>query len=357
MNRFDVVDHPRPTPPERITELLSDPGFGKYFTDHTAVVDWRDIEGWAHARVEPYGPIMLDPSASVLHYASEIFEGVKAYRHTDGHVYTFRPDRNAARMNTSAVRMSLPELDEELFIESLEALVVKDEAWVPSGSDRALYLRPFMFATEASLGVRPPSEVTYRVIASPVAGVFGPASKPTRIWVSREYTRAAPGGTGAAKTGGNYAGSVAALTQARAHGCAQVLFLDPVHGYVEEIGAMNIFFVTDDGVLVTPDLTGSILPGVTRDSLMRLWADRGLAVEERRITLQEVADGAADGTITEAFACGTAAVVAPIGELVDGDTTITLKGDHTSTLSLRNELVGIQTGKVRDRHGWLRRLT
>lgn len=356
MQSFNVIPHPNPTPSEEIQKILPDPGFGRIFTDHTAVVDWTADEGWKNSRIEAYGPISLDPAAAVLHYAAEIFEGVKAYRHSDGGIYAFRPRQNAMRMNASARRISLPELDEDTFVSSIEQLVQKDQEWAPTGEGKALYLRPFMFATEAFLGVRPPREVTYRVIASPVGGVFGKTFNPVRIWVSRDYSRAAPGGTGAAKTGGNYAGGVAAAVQATAHGCQQVLFLDQFGEAVEELGGMNIFLVTSDGKLLTPQLTGTILEGITRASLIQLGRDHGLEVEERRITLEEWSERASDGSVTEAFACGTAAVVAPIDQLVDGNTRITMSGDFSVTRALKEDLVGIQTGTVQDRHGWLHKL-
>ena len=227
--KFDVTSHPEPTPEPRRQQILADPGFGTNFTDHTAVIDWTEDAGWHAARVEAYGPITLDPAAAVLHYAEEIFEGMKAYRHADGRVYTFRPYANAARMNRSARRMAMPQLDDELFVQSLEELLSVDADWVPSGDGEALYLRPFMFATEAFLGVRPARRFSYRVIASPAGNYFGGELKPVKIWVSRDFTRAAPGGMGAAKTGGNYAGSLAAQAQATEKGCDQVLFLDPLH--------------------------------------------------------------------------------------------------------------------------------
>ncbi|NLS10195.1 branched-chain amino acid aminotransferase [Nesterenkonia sp. MY13] len=357
MTEFTAIEHPNPTPQEKITEALANPGFGTQFTDHMVTVEWTEDGGWQNAKVEPYGPISLDPAASVLHYASEIFEGMKAYRHSDGSIYTFRPEQNAARFNRSAKRMALPEIPEDLFVQSLEQLLAKDKAWVPGGEGESLYLRPYSFATEAFLGVRPSKEVRYMVIASPAGNFFGGELKPVKIWVSRDYVRAAPGGTGAAKTGGNYAGSLVAQEQAAANGCQQVLFLDPLHeNSVEELGGMNVFLVTNDGRVLTPELTGTILEGVTRSALIQLAKDRGLTVEERRITLDEWAAGAADGTITEAFACGTAAAVTPIGELLDGDKTISHTGDYSTTLALREELLGIQTGKVEDRHGWLHKL-
>ena len=357
MTDFTVAAHPSPTPAERIAHILEDPGFGTNFTDHTAVIDWTAEAGWQNHRVEAYGPISLDPAAAVLHYAQEVFEGMKAYRHDDGSIYTFRPQANAARMNKSAHRMALPALDEQVFIESLEQLVAVDRAWVPAGEGEALYLRPFMFATEAFLGVRPAKETSYRVIASPAGNYFGGELKPVRIWVSRDYNRSAPGGTGAAKTGGNYAGSLLPQQQAAEKGCDQVLFLDPMHdNAIEELGGMNVFLVTNDGRLLTPALTGTILEGITRSSVIQLAKDRGLTVEERRITLDEWERGVEAGTITEVFACGTAAVITPIGELVDGEKIIASTGTGEVTQAIREELLGIQTGRVEDRHGWMHRL-
>lgn len=356
MTDFTVAAHPSPTSAERIAQVLQDPGFGTNFTDHTAVIDWSAEAGWHNHRVEAYGPISLDPAAAVLHYAQEIFEGMKAYRHDDG-VYTFRPYANAARMNRSAQRMALPQLDEQAFIQSLEQLVTADKQWVPGGDGEALYLRPFMFATEAFLGVRPAKEISYRVIASPAGNYFGGELKPVRIWVSRDYNRSVPGGMGSAKTGGNYAGSLLPQQQAAEKGCDQVLFLDPIHdNAIEELGGMNVFLVTRDGRLLTPALTGTILEGITRSSVIQLAQDRGLTVEERRITLDEWERGVVDGTITEVFACGTAAVITPIGELVDGEKTIASTGTGEVTQAIRDELLGIQTGTVEDRHGWMHRL-
>ncbi len=343
--------------------ILSNPGFGDYFTDHTAVVDFQvDADGrggWSNARIEPYGPIAMDPAAAVLHYGQEIFEGLKAYRHADGSVWSFRPEANAARFNASARRLALPELPEATFIESLRQLVLADQAWVPSGDGEALYLRPFMIATEAFLGVRPAREVSFRVIASPAGNYFGGELKPVSIWLSTAYARAGEGGTGEAKCGGNYAASLAAQMEAEAQGCKQVLFLDPFNdNAIEELGGMNIFFVFKDGRLVTPALNGHILHGITRSSVMQLAADRGMAVEERKITIDEWRDGVASGEITEAFACGTAAVITPIGELKTAEGTIASPGSGAGevTMAIREQLLGIQTGAVEDLHGWLTRL-
>lgn len=344
--------------------VLANPGFGDFFTDHTAVVDWTSNEGgrdgqWHDARIEPYGPIAMDPAASVLHYGQEIFEGLKAYRHEDGSVWSFRPRANAARLNKSAQRLALPQLDEDVFVDSLKKLVAADVDWVPTGEGEALYLRPFMIATEAFLGVRAAREVSYRVIASPAGNYFGGELKPVAIWVSKDYARAGRGGTGSAKCGGNYAASLIAQLEAEEHGCKQVLFLDSFNdNAVEELGGMNVFFVTKDQKLITPALTGTILEGVTRSSVIQLAKDRGMEVEERKITLDEWRNGIASDEITEAFACGTAAVITPIGVLKNGDELI---GNESApagevTMSIREELLGIQLGTVEDRHGWLERL-
>ena len=339
--------------------ILADPGFGKNFTDHMVDICWSEKGGWHRPRVQPYGPIELDPAAAVLHYGQEIFEGLKAYRHADGSVWTFRPEANAARLNRSAQRLALPQLPEQVFLDAIAGVVQADQEWVPSGDGESLYLRPFMIATEAFLGVRAAREVSFRVIASPAGNYFGGELKPVSIWISRNYARAGRGGTGAAKCGGNYAASLLPQLEAEAHGCKQVLFLDQENNNaVEELGGMNVFFVLKDGSLVTPALSGSILEGVTRSSVLQLGRDRGLDVQERTITLDEWRDGVASGDIAEVFACGTAAVITPIGRLMDENEEIGSADAKAGevTLSIRAELLGIQTGTVEDKHGWLRRL-
>ena len=357
----ELSAHPKPA--EERAAILANPGFGDYFTDHTAVIDYKVDESgagvWQNARIEPYGPIAMDPAASVLHYGQEIFEGLKAYRHADGSVWSFRPEANAARMNLSARRLALPELPEELFLESLRRLVALDKDWIPEGDGAALYLRPFMIATEAFLGVRPAREVSYRVIASPAGNYFGGELKPVSIWLSTKYARAGRGGTGEAKCGGNYAASLIAQMEGEAHGCKQVLFLDESNdNAVEELGGMNVFFVFKDGTLVTPALSGTILHGITRSSVLQLGRDRGLNVQERKITLDEWRDGVASGDITEVFACGTAAVITPVGELKTETESIGAADAVAGpvTMSIREQLLGIQTGTVEDTHGWLTRL-
>ena len=360
---FARHEHPNPTSAAERAAILAEPGFGKDFTDHMVSIDFTadpdhpDGGSWHDARVEPYGPISLSPAASVLHYGQEIFEGLKAYRHADGSIWAFRPEANAARLNRSADRLALPALPERLFLDAIGQLVRADRDWVPGGEGEALYLRPFMYASEAFLGVRAANEVAFKVIASPAGNYFGGELKPVTIWVSRDYARAGVGGTGAAKCGGNYAASLKAQQQAAAHGANQVLFLDPAHeNAVEELGGMNVFFVFADGRLVTPQLTGTILEGVTRSSILQLGRDMGLTVEQRRITLDEWASGVRSGEITEVFACGTAAVVTPIGRLLDGDEVIESAGGTETTLALRERLLGIQTGAVEDEHGWMHRL-
>ncbi|WP_448810401.1 branched-chain amino acid aminotransferase [Agromyces bauzanensis] len=336
--------------------MLADPGFGNHFTDHMVDICWSEKGGWHRPRVSPYGPIQLDPAAAVLHYAQEIFEGMKAYRHADGSIQTFRPYENAARMQRSARRMALPELPVAYFIDSLKQLIAVDGAWVPSAAETSLYLRPFMFAKEAFLGVRPARKVAYYVIASPAGAYFPGGVEPVNIWLSTTYARAGKGGTGAAKTGGNYASSLLPQAEAYEKGCQQVAFLDQA-GNLEELGGMNIVLVKRDGTLVTPE-SDSILEGITRDSILQLAADRGHTVERRAVSLAEWREGAESGDIVGAFACGTAAVVVPIGRLLAEDFEIVHHGGESSelALSLREELTGIQYGRVEDRHGWMTRL-
>jgi len=339
--------------------ILANPGFGKFFTDHMVSIDWTVEDGWYDPQVKPYGPLLLDPAASVLHYAQEIFEGMKAYRHADGSVWTFRPEVNAARMQRSAYRLALPELPTDLFLESIKQIVVADHAWVPSAPDMSLYLRPFMIANENFLGVRAAQKAAYFVIASPVGPYFAKGVAPVSIWLVEDYSRASNGGTGAAKCGGNYSASLLPQKEAYENGCSQVLFLDAHEGnYLEELGGMNIFLVKKDGTLVTPDLTGSILEGVTRASIIQLAKDRGHPVEERKISIDEWRQGIASGDYVEAFACGTAAVIAPIAALKGRGF---IAGDESApagklTMALRQELTDIQYGRQPDRHGWLKRL-
>ncbi|WP_454599045.1 branched-chain amino acid aminotransferase [Qipengyuania sp. SM2507] len=358
--QFEQIAHPAPVPGATRQQALADPGFGKLFTDHMVEIDYdADKGGWFAARIGPRQPITLDPAAAVLHYAQEIFEGMKAYRHEDGSLALFRPEANARRFNDSARRMAMPDLPEELFLESVRQLVLKDRDWYPEIDGGALYLRPFMFASEAFLGVRPARQYKYMVIASPVGGYFKSGAPAVKIWVSRNYTRAAPGGTGAAKTGGNYAASLVPQAEATAQGCDQVVFLDAVDKkWIEELGGMNLFFVFDDGSVITPPLTGTILPGITRDSLIALLREEGLTVREEPYSIDQWRIDAGTGRLIETMACGTAAVVTPVGTVAgpDGEFTIGSGGPGQLTNKLRDRLVGIQRGTVADDRGWVTKL-
>ncbi len=351
-----VTRNDHPTPAAERETILANPGFGKHFTDHMVDICWSKQGGWHRPRVSPYGPIELSPAAAVLHYAQEIFEGLKAYRHPDGSIWTFRPEANAARMQRSARRLALPELPAEYFLDSLRQLIAVDGDWVPSAPETSLYLRPFMFAKEAFLGVRPADKIAFYVIASPAGAYFSGGVAPVSIWLSTRYARAAEGGTGSAKTGGNYAASLLPQSEAYEQGCQQVLFLD-AGGNLEELGGMNVVLVRKDGTLITPE-SDSILEGITRESVLRLATDRGLRVERREIPVGEWRDGAASGDIVGAFACGTAAVIVPIGRLVGEGIEIVHSGTESEALarSLREELTGIQYGRLEDRYGWMTRL-
>jgi branched-chain amino acid aminotransferase len=357
--QWQVTRNPDAKSDEERAALLENPGFGKIFTDHMVDICWSEKGGWHRPRVQPYGPIAMDPAAAVLHYAQEVFEGLKAYRHADGSIWTFRADQNAARMQRSARRLALPELPTEYFLDSLRQLIAVDGAWVPAQEETSLYLRPFMFAKEAFLGVRPAAKVNYYVIGSPAGAYFTGGITPLEIWLSTTYTRAGHGGMGQAKTGGNYAASLIAQAEAYEHGCQQVLFLDAQEGtYLEELGGMNVVLVTKDKRLITPD-SDSILEGITLASILTLAEERGYTVEQRRVSLDEWRAGVAGGEIVEAFACGTAAVITPIAVLRNDEVEIRMPDVADAdriALSLRDELTGIQYGRTEDRHGWMLRL-
>src|SRR4051795_1237278 len=337
-----------------VSEILANPGFGTHFTDHMFTVEWTPEMGWYDARVTAYGPLTLDPATAVLHYAQETFEGMKAYRHEDGSIWTFRPEENAKRMERSSHRLALPVLDPADFVQAVDALVAVDQRWVPeSGSEKSLYVRPFMIATEKFLGVRPSQHVTFMVIASPAGAYFKGGIKPVSLWLTEEYTRAGRGGMGAAKTGGNYASSLVAQQEASGHGCDQVVFLDGQEGkYVEELGGMNMYFVYADGHIVTPE-TGTILEGITRASIIELAGKMGHQVEERKFSIDEWRDGVTSGRITEIFACGTAAVVTPVGALKWAGGEVPGASDAGPvTTQVRQALVDIQYGRAEDTFGW-----
>ena len=346
-----------PVTDEALAEILAEPGFGTHFTDHMFTVEWTPEKGWHDARITPYGPITLDPATAVLHYAQETFEGMKAYRHEDGSVWTFRPEANAARMVRSSQRLALPELPVEDFVAAVDALVTVDQRWVPdSAGEKSLYLRPFMFASEVFLGVRPSQHVTFMVIASPAGSYFKGGLKPVSLWLTTEYTRAGRGGMGAAKTGGNYASSLVAQQEAYAQGCDQVVFLDAEESqYVEELGGMNLYFVYADGHVVTPATTGTILEGITRASIIELAGKLGHQVEERKFSIDEWREGVASGEIVEIFACGTAAVVTPVGSLKweGGETPAATAEAGPLTSRIRQALVDVQFGRADDAFGWM----
>jgi len=348
-----------PTEAAERARRLVNPGFGRVFTDHMAVAHYNAAQGWHDLAIAPRQPLTVDPACAVLHYAQEIFEGLKAYRTADGGIALFRPEANARRFQSSARRLAMPELPEELFVESCRAVVRSEADWIPSVDGGSLYLRPFMIASEAFLGVKPSSDYIYMVIASSVGAYFKGGPKAVTIWASETYTRAAPGGTGAAKCGGNYAASLAAQAEAITQGCDQVVFLDAIERrYIEELGGMNIFFVFDDGSIATPPLSDTILAGITRDSLITIARDRGIAVREERYALDQWRADAASGRLTEAFACGTAAVVTPIAAVKarSGDFAIASGEPGSTSMMLRDALVAIQTGDASDPHGWLDRL-
>ena len=359
---FTVVRNPKPRTDAERAAILADPGFGRYFTDHMVRIDWTAAGGWGEVQVGPYGPIQLDPATMALHYGQEIFEGLKAYRQPDGSIAAFRPDANARRFQRSAQRLAMAELPEQLFLESLTALVSVDSEWVPTDPDHSLYFRPFMISTEVGLGVRPSAQYSYLLIASPAGAYFPRGVQPVSVWLSTEYTRAAVGGTGEAKCAGNYAASLVAQAQAAEQGCDQVVWLDAVeHRWVEEMGGMNLYFVYgtgSDARIVTPSLTGTLLPGVTRDSLLTIAQEFGYAAEEGKISTDEWREGNASGAISEVFACGTAAVITPVGSVKSAHGSWTV-GDGTPgpiTMRLREQLLALQTGQVEDTHGWMHRL-
>ena len=358
--RFKVTEAPSRTPASERERILANPGFGKVFSEHMAVVRWQQGRGWHDAEVRPYGPILMDPGASVLHYAQAVFEGLKAYRQDDGSVAVFRPEANAARFQRSARRLALPELPESAFVEAIDLVVGLDGDWVPSAPEHSLYLRPFMYASEVNLSVHPSDEVTFVLIASPSGSYFPTGVKPVTVWLSEDFSRAAPGGTGAAKTGGNYAGSLLAQAQAAEQGCDQVVWLDAIeHRWVEEMGGMNLFFVFGTGAgarLMTPALTGTLLPGITRDALLTIGKDLGYEVEEGRISVEQWRAGCADGSLSEVFACGTAAVITPVGAVKSARGSWPVGDGKPGAISmrLRQALIDIQRGAAPDAHRWMR---
>jgi branched-chain amino acid aminotransferase len=356
--KFVRHPHPSPTPADKRTALLKDPGFGRVFSDHMVTIRYSDAKGWHDARVEPRAPIPMDPAAAVLHYAQEVFEGLKAYKTADGGATLFRPIENARRFQQSAERLAMPKLPEKIFLEAIDELVNIDRDWIPDG-DGSLYIRPFMFANETFLGVKPSSDYLFIVIASSVGAYFkSGADAAVSVWVSQEYTRAAPGDTGAAKCGGNYAASLLAQAEASHHKCDQVVFLDAAERkWIEELGGMNVFFVFNDGSMTTPPL-GTILPGITRASVLTLAKDKGIAVREEKYSFDQWKADAKSGKLREAFACGTAAVLTPIGTVraPDGEFVIGNGQSGARTGELKKALVDIQRGRASDPHKWIHRV-
>ena len=356
---FETESHPAPRSTEERAALMANPGFGKVFTDHMVIARYSAGRGWHDAKVTARAPLPLDPAAAVLHYAQEIFEGLKAYRTADGGAALFRPEANARRFRLSAERMAMVPFPEDAFIEAQRRLVEIDRAWIPDTPDGSLYLRPFMIATEVFLGVKPASEYLFVTIASAVGSYFKDPNGTVTVWLSEHFTRAAPGGTGAAKCGGNYAASLAAQAEATRQGCEQVVFLDAAERrYIEELGGMNVFFVFADGTLLTPPLSDSILPGITRDSILTLAREAGLTVREAPYAIDQWREDVRAGRVTEAFACGTAAVITPIGRVRGREDDFTIGNAVAGPVAqrLRSLLVDIQRGKAKDGHGWFQRV-
>ena len=356
---FTITPTENPTPDAERAKILADPAFGQEFTDHMVSIEWTEDEGWHNAQVRAYEPVSLDPASNVFHYGQAIFEGLKAYRHSDGSITAFRPEQNAKRLNNSAERMAMPRLPEEVFLEAVRQIVDIDSDWVPeAGGEASLYLRPFMIGTEKTLGVKPSTSYSFYIIASPAGAYFSGGVKPVSVWISEDYVRAAPGGTGDAKFAGNYAASLLAQQQAAEKGCDQVVWLDAIERkYIEEMGGMNLMFVEGSGEnakIITPELTGSLLPGITRKSLLQVAKDLGYEAEERRITVEQWRSGVEDGTITETLACGTAAVITPVGTVKSNKGEFTVNNNEAGeiTMAMRERLRGIQTGEVEDTHGW-----
>lgn len=333
--------------------------FGKYYTDYMFVCDYDADQGFHDARIVPFGPIEMDPASMVLHYAQETFEGLKAYRTKDGRILLFRPEKNAARFANSNSRLSMPEVPEDLFIGAIEELVKKEQDWIPTGEGESLYIRPFMFATEAQVGVHPSFSYKFMIILSPVGAYYPEGVAPVKIWVEDEYVRAAPGGTGFTKCGGNYAGSLKAQEKAAEHGYTQVLWLDGVHKkYIEEVGSMNVMFLIDGEVYTAP-IEGTVLPGVTRDSILTILRDWGYPIHEEHLSVDDLMAAAREGRLQEAFGTGTAAVISPIGELCYKGEKATVNNFETGpvTQKLYDTLTGIQWGNLEDKFGWTREVS
>lgn len=357
---FDIHPSTDPVPPADRTRLMLSPGWGQVFTDHMISIRWSADQGWHDARLQPYGPLPLPPSASVFHYGQEVFEGLKAYRYANGHIVTFRPEANAARFNRSACRISMPELPVPLFIHAIELLVRQDRDWVPTAEDHSLYIRPFMIATDPRLREdRPSSTYQFIVIASPVGAYFQHGIHPVTVRIAEGYSRVGPGGAGEAKFGGNYAGTFVGQLQAIEARAEQVVWLDAVeHRWVEELGGMNLMFVYGTGAnarVTTPPLTGTLLQGITRDCLLKLGPDLGIPVLEENISVDQWEADCRSGEISETFACGTAAVITPVGTVKTATTEWSIGDGEPGhvTMRLREHLTDIQFGRRPDHYGWI----
>lgn len=329
-------------------------GFGKTFTDHMFIMEYDEGQGWHDARIVPFGDISLSPAAMVFHYGQEVFEGLKAYRTADNKIQLFRPDRNFARLNSSNERLCIPAVDEEFCVEALKELIKVEKDWVPHSEGTSLYIRPFIFAVDPFLGVHPAKKLYYMVILAPSGAYYPGGLAPVKIYVEDNYVRAVRGGMGYTKTGGNYAASLKAQDEAEKQNYSQVLWLDGIeHKYIEEVGAMNVFFVFDDEI-VTPELDGATLPGVTRASCIELLRSKGYKVSERLLSIDEVVEKYNQGKFKEMFGSGTAAVISPVGELKYGDTIMNINNGEIGEVSqmLYDTLTGIQWGKIEDTFGW-----
>lgn len=348
--RMELSEHVKTKP-----GLHEDLGFGRHFTDHMFVMDYEEGQGWHDPRIIPYGPLSYDPAAMVFHYGQAVFEGLKAFRTDTGEIQIFRPDQNAIRLNRSSERLNMPPIDESFIVSAIQELVRVDRDWVPDRQGASLYIRPFVIATEAGLGVRPSSRYSFVVIMSPVGAYYEEGLQPVKILVESHYARAVQGGTGGAKAAGNYAASLKAQMLAKEHDCAQVLWLDAIDKKsLEEVGSMNVFFKIG-GEVVTPGLSGSILEGITRKSIIHLLSDWGIPVTERRISIDEIVQAYENGTLEEAFGTGTAAVVSPIGSLVWQGTPMVINNGQIGELvhKLYDTITGIQYGRIADTHSWM----
>ncbi|AGF74616.1 branched-chain amino acid aminotransferase [Bartonella australis AUST/NH1] len=354
---FEIEEHSSPLSDAKREEILKNPGFGQFFTDHMCVIQWTENKGWHNAVISAYRPLQINPASTVFHYGQEVFEGLKAYRAKDNRILLFRPDANARRFAESAKRLAMPELPEDIFLDAINQLVKIDQKWVSNNPNASLYIRPFMFGNESFLKVHPSREYIFCVIASPVESYFKEGEKSISVWVETNYSRAGPGGTGAAKCGGNYAAGLLAQNNAAKNNCSQVLFLDMVERkWIEELSGMNICFITAHNALVTPPLNGTILPGITRHSILKLAQKMGLTIEERPYSFEELKENAESGQLKEAFACGTAAVITSIGRFSYKDGEFIVGGEMTGeiTKKLRTELIGLQRGNIEDENNWVR---